>query len=319
MKIKLPKKVHYKHGAYYYVTQINGARKWINLGKTEPDMYRKLAEIKAGEFNKGTLGEYLTTYQTDVIPTKAASTQIENKRQIAVLRKVFGHMRPHEITPVFIYQFMDARGKTSQTSANREKALLSSVFSYLIRWGVVSLNPCKEVHAFTEKPRDRYVEDWEYKAVYNQASPLIQVTMELAVISGMRQGDILNIRLIDCQTDGIHLVQNKTGKKQIFEWTKDLRAVVKRAKKLRTVTSATHLISSEKGKPYASSGFKSIWQRTMNRAIENGAIKERFTFHDLRGKAASEHQRGDKLLGHNDPKTTAKHYQRKPVKVKPIR
>jgi hypothetical protein len=54
---------------------------------------------------------------------------------------------------------MDVRGITSKTRANQEKSLLSSLFSHMIRWGIVETSPCKVVKSFTEKPRDRYVED----------------------------------------------------------------------------------------------------------------------------------------------------------------
>ena len=320
MAKKLPKYIQHKHGSYYYVRRISGnPPKWIKLGKTEADMYRKLADIKENEANKGTMADYFDRYKKEIIPTKAERTQVNNKAEIKNLRKVFGHMLPHQITPVFIYGYMDKRGQKSKVSANLEKALLSNVFSYLIRWGIVGTNPCVGVKAFTIKPRNRYVTDKEYKAVYDYSPPLIQCAMEIAVITGMRQGDILNLKLLDIQEDGIHLTANKTGKKQIINWTTDLKKVVKECKKLSKVSSHTHLICNQKGKAYTSSGFKTMWQKAMNSAIEKKVIHERFTFRDLRPKAASDHTDGTKLLDHSDPKTTKKYYLRKPAKVTPIR
>jgi len=58
-----------------------------------------------------------------------------------------------------------------------------------------------------------------YKALYDSAKPLIQVTMEIAVITGKRQRDILNLRLSDLHDDGLHITTKKTGTKQIIKWT----------------------------------------------------------------------------------------------------
>ena len=60
-----------------------------------------------------------------------------------VLKQAFGKTRPEQIKPKHVYTYMDARGAKAKTGANRERSLLSSIFSYLIRWGVVEDNPCK--------------------------------------------------------------------------------------------------------------------------------------------------------------------------------
>lgn len=80
--------------------------------------------------------------------------------------------------------------------------MLSSVFSAMVRWGIVESNPCKVAKSFTEKPRDRYVEDWEYQAVIALASPVLRAAMEIAAITGMRQGDILKLRHADLTDTG---------------------------------------------------------------------------------------------------------------------
>jgi integrase len=178
-------------------------------------------------------------------------------------------------------------------------------------------NPCNDIKKLTEKTRDRYIEDWEYKAVYDSAKPFIQITMEIAVITGLRQRDILDLRLSDLHNDGIHITTNKT--KKINKWTPYLKSVINQAKALRKVTSSIYLICTQKGQQYTSSGFKSMWQKTMKKALADDVIKEKFTFRDLRPKAASDHEDGTMLLAHTDPKTTNKYYLRKPKKVTPSR
>ena len=201
---------------------------------------------------------------------------------------------------------MDARGITAKIRANREKSLLSGVFSHMIRWGVLETNPCQFVKSFTEKARNRYVEDWEYQAVLEIASPVIAIALEIAVTTGMRQGDILNLKYSELTEIGIPITQNKTGKKQIFEWTPALRAAIKKSREQkRYAENVTNIIANERGQAYTSNGFKSNWQRLMNKAIDSGAIKKRFTFHDLRAKAGSDaNENAQKLLGHASASTT---------------
>lgn len=316
---KLPHRVYLKHGAYYYVTLPE--RKWIRLGKTEHEMYAELAKIARDDAGLGTMAEYFERYAREIVPTKAPRTQIDNKAELKNLARAFGKMRPEIIKPKHVYAYLDARGVTSKTRANREKSLLSSVFSHLIRWGVVEMNPCKQVKNFSEKSRDRYVEDWEYDAVLQMASPVLRAAMEIAAITGMRQGDILKLKYSDLTETGIPLTQNKTGKKQIFEWTPALRAAIKSAREQkRHADSVIYIIANERGQGYTSNGFKSNWQRLMNRAIDSGAIQKRFTFHDLRAKAGSDaDENAQRLLGHASAATTRRVYERKPAKVKPIR
>ncbi|HEY7823657.1 MAG TPA: tyrosine-type recombinase/integrase, partial [Acidimicrobiia bacterium] len=73
------------------------------------------------------------------------------------------------------------------------------------------------------------------------------------------------------------------------------------------------LISAGHGGRYTTDGFRAIWQRVMRKHVEAGG--ERFREHDLRAKVASD--QGDleiarKMLGHQSPATTSKHYRRAP-------
>ena len=91
---------------------------------------------------------------------------------IKSLRLFFGTLRPKDVTRVDVYTYLDKRG--APVRANREKALLSDVFSIAIRWGIVTDNPCWGVKRNPEKPRDRYVEDFEHETVWKAAPMLVQ-------------------------------------------------------------------------------------------------------------------------------------------------
>jgi integrase len=304
---KLPISVYFRHNSYFFVDRTG---RWHNLGKQYIDAITKYAELNStNEIPLINLATIIDRYARDVIPEKSPKTQIENTRQIALLRSVFGKMRPDDVLPKHIYQYLDRR---PPVAGNREKALLSHVYTYAIRWGVATNNPCKLVVRNQEKPRDRYVTDDEYLNVFNLMPPAIQIAMEFALLTGLRQADILKLQLNNLTADGLLVQTKKTGKRILFEWTDELRDLVERSKKLPCRIASMYLIKTKHGTPYSGSGFRSIWQREMRKS------QNRFTFHDLRAKASSDTP--DKsLLGHANADTQRRVYQRTPLKVRPIR
>ena len=60
-----------------------------------------------------------------------------------------------------------------------------------------------------------------------------------------------------------------------------------------------------------------MWRNVMTRALSEELISERFTFNDIRAKAASDAP-DDQLLGHQDKRTLERHYKRKAIQVTPL-
>jgi len=311
----LPARVYFKHNAYYFV---DSSKKWHRLGD---DFYQAMiaySEINTINIPCSNMGAILDRYQRDIIPTKAISTQKSNLSEIVLLRGVFGHMQPEDIDPQDIYKYMDAR---PLVRANREIALFSNVFTKAIRWGYCKENPCKQVERNKETPRDRYVTNSEFWAVFDLAeyNPVLQVAMLLTAITGLRGTDLLQITFAQFTEQGLEVTPSKTksrtGKKLIFTWTDSLTDVHARAKNLKRKIKSIYVLCNRKGQPYTPSGFKAMWRRLMLKAKENGI--EWFQFRDLRAKAGSDHEDGS-LLGHSDPKTLERHYRRKPKIVVPL-
>lgn len=70
---------------------------------------------------------------------------------------------------------------------------------------------------------------------------------------------------------------------------------------------------------YTGDGFSAMWQRVMEKGINAGV--ERFTFHDIRAKSASDDElaSASERLGHTSQAMTKRVYIRKPTRVKPLR
>jgi integrase len=264
------------------------------------------------------MNDLFERYAVDVIPTKAPSTQASNHRELGLLRAVFGRMHPQDLTAQDIYRYLDERGRTAPVRANREIALLSHILRKAVRWGVLAESPAIHIERHRERPRDRDIRMEEFQAVYAIASPTIQVAMDLAVITGLRQGDILQLRLQDITDEGLTVQTSKTGKRLLFELTPGLRETVDRARSLRRRIGTIYILANRDGKPYTGSGFRTLWQRVMRRALDSGNLVNRFTFHDLRALAAKLAEDPQALLGHTSKSQTIS-YLRSPQKVKPTR
>ncbi len=260
------------------------------------------------------MGQLFDRYQLEIIPTKAPATQKGNIKELAGLRHAFAHMRPEQIKAKHIYGYLDAR--KAPVRANREISLLSAVLKKAIRWGAnITVNPCKDIEKNKETARERYIKDAEFWAVHDMAPPAIQLAMLLSYLTGLRQGDVLNLQHQHLTKEGISIQTGKTGKKMLFKWTPEIRAVVDQARTLRGDVISMHLICRRDGQRYTGAGFRTTWHHVMRKYVAAGG--EHFTFHDIRAKAGSDTE-DDKFLGHEDPRILNRVYKRKPTEVTPL-
>lgn len=332
----LPAGWRHKHGAYYYRPPVQLRDLWegkteYRLGKSLSEAYRVWADKLELYSDIRTMGELLDRYALEIVPLKAPKTQHSNQISIRKLKAVFGAMPIEAVKPKHVYQYRDIRGKQGTTAANRDIEVLSHSFTKAIEWGFCENHPIKgKVRKFSTPPRRRYVEDWEVQEALKVASPFIAAYIRIKLLTGIRRGDLLSLKLSDLKDDGIHVEPKKTaqttGKRIIIEWSDDLRDAIEEAENLRKKVLSIWLFHTHKGQPYIkangnANGFDSIWQRFMAKALRNTNLKERFTEHDLRAKVASDTDvvHAQNLLGHSTPAMTEKAYRRKPNIVKPTR
>lgn len=333
----LPERWAFTHGAYYYAVPNGLERYWdgkkrFRLGETLAQAYAEWGRRIGYDTSSSTLGDILDRYMREVVPAKAPKTAHENAAYSVKIRKVFGHMRPYDIIPMDVYQYVDKR--EAKVSARREIALLSHVLTKAVEWGYINKHPFKgEVRLKTEKPRTRYVTDAEIITCLSlppvnkgDATAMIQSYIRVKLLTGMRRGDMLRLKLVDLKDDGIHVKTSKTGKEVIYQWSDELKQAVELAKVVRRVHISPYLFCDRRGRCYyneakgTASGFDSIWGRFIKRVFKDK--KDRFTEHDIRAKVASdagslEHARA--LLAHADSGITQKTYRRKPEIVVPLR
>lgn len=310
----LPRYVKWHHNAYYYYRWNPETQKpkWTWLGKTRPDMYRALALLESGSLV--TMAEVLDRYKAEVSDLQSANTRRQRTWQLAKLRKSFGGMRPDAITTEHLYRYLEERTQSgAPVAANRELSLLSSVFRKAIRWRYVKTNPVREIERNPERPRDRYVTDAEFDAVLKTAPAPVRNAMMLAYLTGQRIGDLLALKWEHIDADGVHFRQQKTGKRLIIEISPTLQRVLDDCKGIES----DYVLCNRHGTPWTGFSMSARFRRHVAKVIQAGEIKESFTFHDLRARAASDSD--GSLLGHNDPRTLHRYYKRKPFRAKPVK
>ena len=314
----LPQRVYQRHGAYYFVDRDS---KWHPLGKTLQEMYHGLAEF-LGNGPIGSFNDLFDRYVVEVLPDKAPRTQRDNLYEFKLLRASLGRMDPRGFKPRHGYAYYNERKKTSLKRAHAELALLSHVFTKAVEWGVVDWNPCKEIRKERPKPRDRYVTDEEYQAAYAKMTEMLECAMDLAVLTGLRNADLLGLKRSNLSKEGIVVPTDKTTKPLLIEWSPKLRRVVTRTMQLEPQVRQP-LICTRLGKHYTVDGFASVWRRKIDAAIldTDNPLTERFQFRDLRAKSASddELEAASARLGHTSTAITERVYRRKPRRVTPLR
>lgn len=320
----LPSRMYLKHGGYYF--QNPTTRRWEPLGRDLGEALAAYGKKVGGQWQGRTLGDVIDRYRVEVLPLKRAATTRESEaRQLDRLKAVFGDVHPDAISTKDCYRYADVRrGKDGQpvlSAARHEIALLGHIFSKAIKWGLTSQNPVRAMEKATRPRRQRYVTDEEFLAVRARAPERIQIAMDLALLTGLRRGDILALTRANLTDEGIVVTTSKTGAGLILEWTPELRAVVERAKRLKPQVPGTYLLRTRAGRPYSAQGFSAIWKRAVTRAVEKDGIAH-LTFHDLRRKSASDSatvQEAQARLGHSSEAVTRRFYIEKPVKVRPLR
>lgn len=258
--------------------------------------------------------EYLNSAQFRQL---SARSQRDYDKIVLSLKKVFGKARIDDIEPRHVRRYMDLKGEKAPVSANRHLAIMSTIFSWGYERGLAKMNPCKGVRRHKESARDRYVEDWEYQAVYGQASDLLKAAMEISYLCAARKGDVLRLQRQALRPEGVFIRQGKTGVQQIKEWTPRLRAAIELGLNSPATQPTMFVIHTRTGTPMTESGLNAHWREAWNRVVKNHPDLAKFTFHDLKAKGISDYEGGDKraFSGHKTERQVAS-YDRK-VKVSP--
>lgn len=239
------------------------------------------------------------------------------------LAKVWANGIVAAARPADVYRYITVERADAPVVANREMALLSNLFKVAVGRGDIDTNPCKQVSRNPEEPRTRLVERDELQpfiawALAQGDSAVILVSMaEFSALTGNRRIEFRTAHWPQVDEELVRLVRAKgrggRGKRELVARSAALNAVLDRMRGRPGYNPMGAIFRAPKtGNPYSESGFKAMWNRLMLKALAEGIVTERFTFHDLRAHYTTYYklEHGHLPEMHANPATTAQVYER---------
>ncbi|MFC3031050.1 tyrosine-type recombinase/integrase [Pseudoalteromonas fenneropenaei] len=333
----LPKGMIFNKKGNTYYLRTHG-QKDIRLGKTLSEAFRNYYAYASINFECQTMHDLIDRYLKEISPGKAESTHKSNVSASKHLIKRFGHMNPQMLRARHAYQYLDLRNREgAPIRANREFALLSTIMSHAVRWGVIDDTPFHRIIRNPEQPRDRLVTDDELAALLKHCPRWMQLYIALKLATGLRQTDMLKLSSKDWDdANGLRVQASKTGSRLQFEAVEHLSSIIAELKQINgyrtTRKHRTPLLhwyffassaNARKEQPLTPDGFRTAWNKAMRAAIDCGDLvpEQRFQDRDLRAKTASECgsvTQAFELLGHANVATTKRVYRRGYSQVTPV-
>jgi len=237
----------------YY--QPNGKRKreTVTIPGVDPNHINRQDALKALSIRKAQMAEGkfdIIQVKKPLLFDKFAERYIEeyskpNKRSwkrditsIKTLLKFFSGKNLNQINSWQIEKYKATRQKDisrnkkliTKTTINRELACLKTMFNKAIDWDVVSANPVRKVKLFPERPvKLRVVSDEEFQKVYNNASEFLKPILVIAINSGMRRSEILNLKHddIDFNQEYLTVRDSKNNESRIIPLNKTLKETIR--------------------------------------------------------------------------------------------
>jgi len=302
----------------------------------------------------GTVAELLHLWKRDPKGIKlqangeprADSTIEDYEDAVIVLEEKFGRclygkteqdvMRGHALGTAPIQLWADQHPHKGMLK--REFAALDNVFTFAIRQGRTTYNPCAEVALGPGGVREREPLAWEVECLRSLAKPRLGLQMDYEEITGWRISGILELVRARGTADGVRVRYKKRGKRWLWEWSPKLRRIWREAEALPYASKfpASPIFPARGGGVLSYKAFDCEWQalkRRANAELAAGVIDpdtlERHAalaildlhFHDLRSKAHDDAEdagvEGNEFLG-NSRAVARRVYRRRARRMRPL-
>ncbi len=306
-----------KSGFSYRYHPIGG--KPIALGRDREAAIRKVLDLNGDNSDRGTVAELWRLYQESPDwATLADATRTDFLQSSKHLLKTFGAMRAASIRPAHLNRYLRVERAAAPVRANRELALLSNLLNVAVNRGDLDANPCRQVRRNKEAPRPEAPAVDALAAFLAWARPIAPTLAgmaEFAALVGARRMEFLRLQWPQVSPDAVRLMRGKQRNgREVVDVVAMSPALASLLERLRPAGARLGPVfpTSMATQPYTESGFKTMWNRLIVRAMATGVIDRRFTFHDLRAYYATQHkiQRGALPDLHANPATTARVYDR---------
>lgn len=286
-RARVRRKGHDESATYSSITR---AKDWLR---------RKQAEIELEILEncpincKHTVNDLVERYIDTILPTKPKNAR-NTKRILKWWGKEIGNHLLKEVKPSLIAQKRDKllstatkRGKQrSNSTVVRYLSSLSHAFTIAIEWEWMRENPIKKISKPRESQgRTRFLDEQEkgllLKACYEIDFEILYPVVVLALSTGMRKGEILNLKKgnIDWSNNRILIETSKNSESRFVPLIGHAEELI--VARVKRQDPNLYLFASKKH-PSKKAYIRKHWEAALKQAnLYN------FRFHDLRHTAAS--------------------------------
>lgn len=276
------------------------AQKWINSTEAaiQEGRYFKTLESK-----RHTMGDLIDRYVEQILPMKPKEAK-KRVRHLKWWKEQIGYAILADVTPSLIGEQRDKllyaktrRGtQRNPSTVVRYMSAISHVFTIAVKeWQWMDDNPMRKVMKPKEqRGRDRFLSEDERKILLTvckaHKNQFLYPIVLLALSTGMRQGEILNLRWrdVDLKEGRITLRETKNGDIRVVGLMGEAYQEILKLSKIQHLhtdllfpaTRPTGVV--DEPNQYQPIFFRKAWYQ----ALETSRIKD-FRFHDLRHSAAS--------------------------------
>ena len=299
---------------YYF----QGRRKREKIGpnkrEAETVLGKRKAQIREGKFfdirrnEKIKFEDFTKMYLESYSKPNKKSWQ-RDEASIKHLNSSFGGRYLYEITSLDMENYKRKRmeEKAMPGTIDKELQCLKHIFVKAKEWGKIKENPAVKVKLLRiDNTRLRYLEEEEIKKLVNACSEHLKPIVIVALLTGMRRGEVLGLkwRDIDFNQRVIYLLNTKNGEKRAVYMDEIVYTTLIGVKRRE---DSPYVFCKKDGKPYGN------LRRSFANALEKAGIKD-FHFHDLRHSYGSQLamkgyplQAIQKLMGHKSIRMTQRY------------
>ncbi len=258
--------VRVKGRTYYYFHPGRGTRlaqKPVRLpdDPNRPDFwiaYRRLAAEPEPENNPNSFRSVILAYKASPEFRELAPTsQRDYARYLGMIDQSWGTLEMSGLLPAHVLALRD-KHRNTPAAANAMLRVLSALISWSIPRGHRTDNPCSHVRKL------KLGEGWSpwpwdvIELVRLHGPPWMWQATALALYSGQRQGDVLQMRWGALKGGLIEVRQEKTGKQLVVPAHQNLLAVLAAVPR-----NSVRILTSTRGTPWTSDGFRASWQKSL--------------------------------------------------------
>lgn len=311
-------RIYQRKSAWYLDYSHNGrrVRKRVGTSKKMAELALKEIELKIvkGEFlgiiepKKILFDELCEEYLEFSKANKTRRSYLRDKTSVKYLLRNFTGKATSSITAHDLEIYKNERkSKVKPASVNREISCIKHMFTKAVQWAYLKEHPFHSVKKFREPPgRVRYLTNDDIEKLLNCCAEHIRQIVIVALNTGMRRGEILNLRWtdIDMKNRTITIKKSKNNELRTIPINDTLYRTLK---EIGPQLNNQYLFSNEDGKHFVTikTGFRG--------ALKRAGIKD-FRFHDLRHTFASrlvmagvDIRTVQELMGHKDIRMTMRY------------